>query len=194
MVGVLCATDPLPPARRILLRGASGSGKTTLGRELSRRTGIPYVELDALFHGPDWVPRAEFEADVRALAAASEWITEYGYELARPHLGPRAELLVWLDPPRRRVMAQVVPRTVRRRLGRVELWNGNIEPPLRTVLTDPDHIVRWAWRTQPTAGEHVWALAAARPDLPVVRLRSRAEIRTWLDGPARALAPPVADT
>jgi adenylate kinase family enzyme len=185
---VLGASDPLPaPARRIAVTGCSGSGKSTLGRALAELLGIPYTELDGLFHGPDWTPRPEFEADVAALASGPEWITEYGYTLARPLLGPRAELLVWLDLPRWRVMTQVVPRTVRRRLAREELWNGNLEPPLHTVLTDPDHIVRWAWRTHPKTGRRVHELARARPDLPIVRLRSRRDVRTWLAGPARAL-------
>lgn len=46
-------------------------------------------------------------------------------------------------------MRQVVRRTVVRRLRRVVLWNGNVEPPLRTIITEQDHIVRWAWRTRP---------------------------------------------
>jgi adenylate kinase family enzyme len=179
--------DALPPARRILLRGASGSGKTTLGRTLAQRTGIRYIELDSLFHGPDWVPRESFAKDVAALAAEPEWITEYGYSRARPILAPRGELLVWLDLPRWRVMSQVVTRTVRRRVAREQLWNGNVEPPFRSFLTDPDHIVRWAWRTQPEQAAEVQRLRAARPDLPVVRLRSRREVHAWLAGPASGL-------
>lgn len=186
---MLGASDPLPtPARRIALTGCSGSGKSTLGRALAARTAIPYTELDALFHGPDWTPRPEFEADVADLATRDAWITDYGYGLARPLLGPRAELLVWLDLPRWRVMTQIVPRTVRRRLARHELWNGNVEPPFHTFFTDPEHIVRWAWRTHAKTGRRVREVAAARPDLPIVRLRSRREVHTWLDGPARSVS------
>ncbi|WP_346276153.1 hypothetical protein [Pseudonocardia sp.] len=47
-----------------------------------------------------------------------------------------------MDFPRWRMCDQLVRRTVRRRLHRVELWNGNIEPPLWTVFTDREHILR----------------------------------------------------
>jgi len=182
---LLGPSDPLPVRpRRVAVAGCSGSGKTTLGSALAARLGSAYTDLDGLFHGPDWVPRPEFEADVRVLAAGEEWITEYGYGLARPLVGPRADLLVWLDLPRWRVMTQIVPRTVRRRLARVPLWNGNLEPALHTVLTDPDHIVRWAWRTHAKTAVRVGELRARRPELPVVRLRSRRAVTEWLAGPA----------
>jgi len=179
--------DALPPARRILLRGASGSGKSTLGRTLAQRTGIRYIELDSLFHGPDWVPRESFAKDVAALAAEPEWITEYGYSRARPILAPRGELLVWLDLPRWRVMSQVVTRTVRRRVAREQLWNGNVEPPFRSFLTDPDHIVRWAWRTHPKTAARVLRVLASDDPPAVVRLRTRREVHAGLDGPVTAL-------
>ena len=69
----------------------------------------------------------------------------------RDLLADRADLLVWLDLPRVRVMRQVIRRTLRRRARRQPLWNGNLEPALWTVLRDPDHIVRWAWRHTPRA-------------------------------------------
>ena len=70
-----------------------------------------------------------------------------------------------------------------RRLRRTELWNGNVEPPLWTFLTDRDHIVRWAWRTHAATRGRVLELAEQRPGLPIVRLRSRREVRRWLAGP-----------
>jgi adenylate kinase family enzyme len=181
--------DPLPARpRRILVAGTSGAGKTTLAAALSTRLGIPHTEIDGLYHGPGWVPRPEFVADVTALAARPEWVTEWQYSAVRPLLLARADLLVWLDLSRPRVLAQIVPRTVRRRLRRIELWNGNVEPPLWTLLTDRDHIVRWAWRTHPRTAAYVrTALAAPRPPV-VVRLRDRREVRGWLDGPVAARA------
>ncbi len=181
---------PLPARpRRILVAGTSGSGKTTLAAALSARLGVPHTEIDGLYHGPGWVPRPEFVADVTALAARPEWVTEWQYSAVRPLLLARADLLVWLDPSRPRVLAQILPRTLGRRLRRVELWNGNVEPPLWTLLTNRDHILRWAWRTHPKTAAQVRAVLAAPRSPVVVRLRNRREVRGWLDGPVAAHAP-----
>ncbi len=186
---MLRSDDPLPARpRRVLLAGTSGAGKTTLARRVGAVLGIEHTEIDALFHGPGWVPRPAFTSEVEELAARAEWVTEWQYASARPLLAQRADLLVWLDLPRRTVLRQVVARTVRRRLRRQVLWNGNLEPPLWTVLTDPDHIVRWAWSTHGGTAEKVRAAAAARPDLVVVRLRSHGAARRWLAGPLAARA------
>jgi hypothetical protein len=68
---------------------------------------------------------------------------------------------------------------------RTELWNGNIEPPLWTVLTDRDHLLRWAWRVYPKIANPVDAVLAG-PDAPVVvRLRSRREVRGRRSGAVR---------
>jgi len=175
-------TDPLPAAaRRILIAGCSGAGKSTLAAELAARLGLPYRELDALHHGPNWVPRPEFVADVTAFAASDAWISEWQYRAVRALLLDRAELLIWLDLSRWRVFSQLVPRTVRRRLRRVQLWNGNVEPPLWTVLTDRDHLLRWAWRTYPRTAERVKAVLGRPAGPVVVRLRSRREVGAWLD-------------
>jgi len=123
--------------------GTSGSGKTTLAATVGEVLGLPHVEIDALFHGPGWTPRASFIADVDAFTRQDRWVTEWQYSAVRDLLADRADLLVWLDLPRVRVMRQVIRRTLRRRVRRQPLWNGNLEPALWTVLRDPDHIVRW---------------------------------------------------
>lgn len=182
--GMLTERDPLPARpRRVVVAGTSGSGKSTLAQGIARLSGLPYTEIDGLFHGPGWTPRPEFDEEVAALAASERWATEWQYASARPVLAARADLVVWLDLPRRVVMHRVVRRTLRRRIRREELWNGNREPALRTVLTDSDHIVRWAWRTHAQHAERIAALAAQRPELPIVRLRSAGAVERWLRGP-----------
>lgn len=176
------------PCHRIVVVGTSGAGKSTLARRISATLDLPYVELDALFHGPAWTCRVEFEADVAAFAARGHWVTEYQYSGVRPLLLDRADLMVWLDLPRGRQLLRVVRRTVGRRRRREELWNGNVEASLWRLFTDRDHIIRWAWRTRGQAAELVGAARATRPDLPVVRLRSQRQVDGWvtdLDQPVR---------
>lgn len=172
--------------RRVLVAGTSGSGKTTLASRIARQLGIPHVEIDALYHGPNWTRRESFLADVSALVAEDEWVTEWQYSTARAALAARADLVVWLDLPVATVMRQVTVRTVRRQLRREVLWNGNREPSLWTVFTEPDHIVRWAWRTRHRTTERIDALVRARPELAIVRLRSHRQARAWLAGPLAA--------
>jgi adenylate kinase family enzyme len=181
---LLGADDPLTGRpRRVLVAGTSGSGKTTVAGLIGAELRVPRVEIDGLYHGPGWTPRPSFVADVHRFTAGPAWVTEWQYGAVRDHLADRADLLVWLDLPRPAVMRQVVRRTLVRRLTRRRLWNGNVEPPLRTIFTDPEHIVRWAWRTHGRTAMRVAELLERRPELTVVRLRNRAETAQWLAGP-----------
>jgi adenylate kinase family enzyme len=178
---VLGASDGLPgQPHRVLVAGTSGAGKSTLARAIAGRLELPYVEIDSLFHGPGWTERGSFDADVERFSAQPRWVTEWQYPAVRAMLAERADLMVWLDLPRWTVMRQVVGRTVRRRLRREQLWAGNLEPPFRTILTDREHIVRWAWTSHGRGAQRVMSLAEARPELPIVRLRSREAAAGWL--------------
>jgi len=179
--------DPLPATpRRVVVAGTSGSGKTTLAARVAGALGIAHVEIDALYHGPDWTPRASFRADVAALAAEPAWTTEWQYSAVRDLLADRADLMIWLDLRRATVMRQVIGRTLRRRLRRERLWNGNVEPPLRTIFTDPEHIVRWAWTGHHKTADRIAGVRERCPELPIVRLRDRAAVDRWCAGPLRA--------
>ena len=184
---MLTCRDPLPHRpRRVLVAGVSGTGKTTLAARLAPLLGVEHTEIDGLFHGPGWVPRPEFDADVRALAEQPGWVTEWQYAAARDLLADHADLLVWLDLPFRVTLTRVVRRTVGRRLRGEELWHGNVEPPLHRFLHDREHVVRWAISTRRTYAELVPRAAAARPGLVVCRLRARREVEEWLAGPLAA--------
>ncbi|MDI9901623.1 hypothetical protein QM716_17335 [Rhodococcus sp. IEGM 1409] len=56
-----------------------------------------------------------------------------------------------------------------------------VEPPLLTILFDPDHVVRWAWRTDGRNAERMATVLVDVPSLPIVRLRSRQEIEAVLE-------------
>ena len=174
------ATLPHRPAR-IVVAGTSGSGKTTLAARIGSLLDIEHIQIDSLFHGPNWTPRPTFESDVGEFLARPSWITEWQYSSVRDRLADRAELFLWLDLPRRTVMRQVIVRTFRRRFGRTVLWNGNIEPPLHRIFFDRDHIVRWAWNTSRLTAERVQRLSVRCPELTIVRLRSHSEADAWIE-------------
>ncbi|MFI0349678.1 hypothetical protein [Actinomadura sp. 9N407] len=164
---------------RILVGGISGAGKTTMARRLAARFGLPCHELDALHHGPNWQPRAEFRSEVEQIARAPRWVTEDQYHSLLGDLLPaRADVYIWLDLPRRTVMFRVIRRSVSRALtGRV-LWNGNRES-FRDWL-DPEHPIRWAWSRHAVKRRRIHDRLSDRPGLMVVRLTSARAVRTWL--------------
>lgn len=172
-----------PCGRRIAVVGTTGSGKTALARDLGLRLGIPHVELDALHWGPSWAeaPVEVFRERVAAATVGNAWVVDGNYSAVRDILWPRAETVVWLDYRLRTVLRQVTWRTVRRVFTREELWHGNRERLLGSVI-GRDSIILWALRTYRRRRREYPALVA-RPEnshLSVVHLRSPRAARRWL--------------
>ncbi|WP_344126941.1 shikimate kinase [Luedemannella flava] len=169
--------------RRVVVVGNAGSGKTTLGRRLGEALGVPFVELDSIFHQEGWRPLPEdlFRARVLDIVAADAWVIDGNYRVVRDLVWARADTVVWFDLPRRTVMRQVVLRTLRRMATRQVLWNGNREPVSGLFRLDPEHsIIRLAWLKHATYHER-FAAAAADPrfaHLRFVRIGSRADATT----------------
>jgi len=53
--------------RVAVITSASGGGETTVGREIARRVGVPFHELDALCWKPGWVESTADELRGRPL-------------------------------------------------------------------------------------------------------------------------------
>ncbi|MGG7508497.1 AAA family ATPase [Plantibacter sp. YIM 135249] len=156
-------------SQRILVAGSSGSGKSALAAALAAHLDRPYVELDSLFHGAGWIPRKTFVDDVDHFTSRASWITEWQYTDVRELLVDRADLMLSLEFRKPLVMRRLISRTLRRRILHQELWNGNQEPPLHTIFSDRDHIIRWGWRTQAAAPSRVTAAIERAPGLIVAR-------------------------
>ena len=173
--------------RRVSVIGCSGSGKTTAARAIADRLGLRYLELDSLFHQPDWKPRPddEFRAEVTEFARAKHWVIDGNYTShgVADVVWPVADTIVWVDPPRRTVMWRVIRRTLRRVITRQELWNGNREPWSNLWNPRPEkNIIVWAWtRFHPTRQRYEDALSGGVWDhLDVHRLRSERETEEFL--------------
>jgi len=166
--------------QRINVKGSSGSGKTTLARGIAGRLRLPYLELDALNHGPNWteVSAAELQDRVRGfMNAADGWVIDGNYE---HKLGPlvveAADTVVWLDLPLLTKLRRLLRRTRGRTRGDVKLWNDNVET-WRNALWGRDSLFAWAIRSH-FRHRRQWP---GRLGPSVVRLRSEAEVREWLE-------------
>jgi adenylate kinase family enzyme len=112
---------------RVVVVGTSCSGKTTLARRLATILNAPYSELDALYWGPEWTPRADFRETVLAVARQPRWVIDGNYSAVRDLVWRRCTATVWLDYSFARVFARALRRTARRVVGREPLYSGNRE-------------------------------------------------------------------
>ena len=160
---------------------ASGSGKSTTGRALAKRLGVPFVELDALVHGPNWTetPDDELRRILEPVLAGEGWVIDGGY---RRKIGDlvleRADVVVWIDLPIRVWFPRLIRRTVRRVRRNEELWNGNHES-LRDAIGGRDALIPYAVRAH-FSRRRRYPVELAR--FPVVRLRSQAAVDAFVRG------------
>jgi adenylate kinase family enzyme len=163
---------------------ASGSGKTTVGKQLAERLGVPFVELDALVHGPGWteIPDDGLRALVEPIVAGDGWVIDGGY---RRKVGDlvlaRADTVVWLDLPIRVWLPRLLRRTFRRMGGKETLWNENKET-FRGAFWGRDSLFGYALRAHFDRRRRYPVELAA---YPVIRLRTQAEIDRFVHDAAR---------
>jgi len=171
---------PPGPPTRIAVHGPSGSGKTTLAAAVAARLGIGHTELDALYHQPGWtqLPTEEFRTAVAAVVDGPAWVVDGNYRQVRDLVWARAQVIVVIDLPRRRVMTRLLRRSIVRSAVRAELWNGNRESLANLVSTDEQrNVVLWSWRTHHRYHGPVQAEAAdVAPHARLVVARDRTSV------------------
>jgi len=170
--------------RVVIVSSASGSGKTTVGRALANRLGVPFHELDALHHGPNWTEATpeELRAKVEPIVESDVWVIDGAY---RGKLGDlvfeRADIVVWLDLPLHVWLPRLLRRTARRVISREELWNGNREQ-LRDLVHPQNSVMFFALRHYRDRRRR-YPSELAR--FPVARLRTTGEVDSFLRNAAR---------
>jgi len=176
--------------RRIVVYGPAGSGKTTVAASIAKSTGVPHIELDAVFWLPDWVskPWEQFREDVSAVLARypGGWVCDGNYSHVRDLVLPLADTVVWLRLPFPVVFWQLLRRTVSRSVKREMLWGNNYES-LRLAFFSRDSLLLYVIRTW---RRHQRLIKRDLEEIPnqarVIELRSAGEIEALLTalGPA----------
>ena len=182
-----------PVHRRVAVVGNSGSGKSTLARQLASRLDVPHIELDAIYHQSGWTPltATEFTRRVADASAGDGWVIDGNYSAVQANVWRRATTVVWLDLSRHVVMRRIIWRTVRRAVGRTELWNGNREDWRDLFSLDPERsVIAWAWKKHGFYRDRYIALTTdpANAHLVFIRIRRPAAASRLLKEVSRRCA------
>ena len=115
--------------RRICIYGRGG--KTSLSCALGSLTGLPVIELDAIFWLPNWVERDPDEMLQIVMdqieTAKDGWIVDGNYSKIRPYLLPMADTVIWLNLPRWATTIHVAQRTSKNAVRRTRICGDNYE-------------------------------------------------------------------
>ena len=160
---------------RVTIVGGSGSGKSTLAATLAEHLDARLVELDAIFHKPDWTPTPtpQFRAEVTSALDTDRWVVAGNYSVVMDLTQGGADTIVWLDMPRWLVTWRVTKRSVRRAVRREELWQN---------LIKRDNIIVWAWTYHGVHTERYTAFAEGNfwAHAQVYRLQHPRDVKRFL--------------
>lgn len=146
-------TERIYPAAafaRVNVIGASGSGKSTIAKKLAEMLRHPYIELDALYWGPNWRHSTDDEVFPRLASALNQstWVLDGNYDRTLPIKWANVTAVVWIDYSFSRNFIQAFKRAVIRIVTQKELWpgTGNRESFSRTFLSR-ESILLWMLKT-----------------------------------------------
>ena len=173
--------------RRILILGRTGSGKTTLARQLAAAVGVPHVELDALYFGPQFstAPLPLLRERTAAAIAGDRWVTDGNKSAVRDLVWPRADTVIWLDYPVAVSLWRLGKRALRRtsvikKEVRAAESDGKADLP-RQLLSAARGVLTALRSHRGQRREYPKMFAEPRNQhLAVVRLRSPRATRAWL--------------
>ncbi|MCT7373681.1 AAA family ATPase [Chelativorans salis] len=164
--------------KRIMIVGGPGSGKSTLARRLGEALDLPVFHFDHIHWKPGWTPRPDEEkqALVEEIIAGETWVLEGNHSRSYVLRMARAEMLVFLDLPRRLRMTRLLRRWLK--------YRGRTRPDLPEGC--PEHLslefLRWSWNWDRAKRPTVLRLAEESADRLVIHiLRSPAEVQQFVE-------------
>lgn len=176
---------------KVVIIGSSGSGKTTLAFNLAARMGAPAIDLDDIYWKENWARSEddEFRAATNvAIDGKHSWVVAGNYAQVKDVLWAKADTLIWLDYSLARTFNQLTRRSIARIWDKQKICNGNTETLNKTLSNDG--VIYWLLRTYHAKRRENLEIFAHPERLPNIRnfvqLRSPAETRDFLNGPAIA--------
>jgi adenylate kinase family enzyme len=162
---------------RIVIIGPSATGKSTLARRLGSMLDIPVYHLDALYWRPGWDPSPEDEwrATLERIIASERWIADGNFTASLRERVAAADVVVFLDLPRRSSYVGVV----RRRIEQFRELPAGVAagcPPMFNL-----RLFRWIWTFHSDHRPLYLRLLAEQPSTKTVLiLRSRRDVHDFL--------------
>lgn len=115
----------------------------------SSKLELPHLELDSIFHQAGWtqLPEDYLRRRVRRYLDTHEsWVIDGNYAPVRDLDWAEGTDVVWLHPPRWRMMRQIIGRSISRTVTREEVWSGSCEPWGSLTSLNPERsIIAWAF-------------------------------------------------
>jgi len=166
-------------ANRILVMGCSGGGKSTLSRKIAARFDLAYVSIDRdILWLPGWVERGKEEqrAIIVAKIQGERWIMDGTNPSTFDVRLPRTDIVIWVRMPRLLCIWGVVSRWIK--------WMGQTRPEMAPGCIEKVdwQFLRFIWTFEEKFAPRVLAgLVQYGPDVPVLQLTSRRQMRELLD-------------
>jgi adenylate kinase family enzyme len=166
-------------ADRILVIGCSGGGKSTLSQKIARRFGLVYVSIDRdVLWLPGWKQRGKMEQRniIAEKILGERWIMDGTNPSTFDLRLPRTDFVIWVRMPRLLCLWGAISRWLK--------WIGRTRPEMAPgCLEKIDwEFLQFIWTFEEKFTPRVVAgLAEHGPNVPILQLKSRGEMRQLLD-------------
>ncbi len=174
------AAQHLVAAQRIMVIGCSGGGKSTLSMRLCTLLDLEYISFDRDVRWlQGWINREKQEQRriLNTLMRREHWVMDGSSPSTFDIRLPRTDLLIWVRVPRR-VSLMGVAQRVRKYFGRVRPDMAAGCPERWPDLEFLSYIWKFEKRSAPVI---IRNLDRFGPDVPVLILKSRHEIRCLVE-------------
>ncbi|MBB3522896.1 AAA family ATPase [Rhizobium sp. BK456] len=177
------AAEHIRRAGRILVVGCSGGGKSTISLKIAKRFGLPYISLDRdVFWLPGWVvrERAEQRNIIASRILEERWIMDGSNPSSLDIRMPRTDFVLWVRMPQLLCIWGAISRWAK--------WIGRNRPEMAPGCPEKIDLefLRFIWTFEEKIAPRITAgIAEHGPEVPVLQLKSRRQMRELLDLLAR---------